>query len=240
MIVDACRHCTGGGWSQRVLVLWLCSGILGVLYVDSGDKCGILCTVLVFVWDDQHLTIQWYVRWLSVWSPISDSSCCVGGSYGFARVTTGPYLGFIVGFFDSVSNIIYVSLYVRTFVDVVHLCFDEGKANTDWDPLWWAVMYVGCSALQILLQQHNFKVISLFGFICLCIPIVFIFGTAHLQNFKVNVIDLEKVMHHVSFALGTPGFVSMLPYSAMMYFGVDMVCLVCEDTHDVSSWCCMA
>ena len=159
----------------------------------------------------------------------------VGGAYGFARVTTGPFLGFIVGFFDSISNIIYVSLFVRTCVQFFQLCFYEGDVNEDLDPLWWAVLYVGTFVMQMLMQQHSFKFISLFGFVCVCIPIIYILGTAHLQDFKTNVTDLEKLLQHESFAQGSVGMARLLPLSSLMYFGVDMVCLVCEDTRDVSA-----
>jgi amino acid transporter len=30
-----------------------------------------------------------------------------GGTYGFARVTVGPYFGFLVGCFESFGNILY-------------------------------------------------------------------------------------------------------------------------------------
>lgn len=159
----------------------------------------------------------------------------VGGAYGFSRVTTGPYLGFIVGFFDSVSNIIYVSLFVRTCTAFFQFCFYEGNAPAEYDALWWVILYVGLFALHMILQKHSFKFISLFGFICLMIPIIYILGTAHLQDFKLNVIDLEKLLKHVPFEEGTKGFVKLLPLSSLMYFGVDMLCLVCEDTRDVSS-----
>ena len=139
-----------------------------------------------------------------------------------------------MGFFDSVSNIIYVSLFVRTCVTFFQLCFFEGNVDEDLDPLWWAVLYVGTFALQMLLQQHSFKFISFFGFVCVFIPIIFLLGTAHLQDFKTNVIDLEKLMKHVNFEQGSVGFSRLMPLSAIMYFGVDMVCLVCEDTRDVS------
>lgn len=65
------------------------------------------------------------------------------------------------------------------------------------------------------------------------IPIIYILGTAHLQDFKTNVIDLEKMLKHVPFDRGFRGFVELLPLSSLMYFGIDMVCLVCEDTRDV-------
>lgn len=139
-----------------------------------------------------------------------------------------------MGFFDSVSNIIYVSLFVRTLVTFFQFCFYESKVNTDYDPLWWAIIYVGCYVLHLAMQMHSFKFISIAGFICLMIPIIFILGTAHLQNFKENVIDMEKLTQHVLFEEKTIGFVRLLPLSSLMYFGVDMVCLVCEDTKDVS------
>lgn len=156
-----------------------------------------------------------------------------GGSYGFSRVTTGPYFGFIVGFFDSVSNIIYVSLFVRTCTAFFQFAFYD-ITSSRYDPLWWAILYIGLFFLHILLGKHSFKFISIFGFICLIIPIIYILGTAHLQDFQTNVIDLEKLTNHVPFERGVKGFVRLLPPSALMYFGIDMLCLVCEDTRDVS------
>ena len=156
-----------------------------------------------------------------------------GGAYGFARVTMGPFLGFMVGFFDSLANIIYVSLFIRVFVMIFAFCFHLSYEPKN-SPLLWLLTYVGLVCVHIGLGKFNFWAIAVMGLVVLAVPIIFIAGTAHNQNYDVWVVQQQDFWQHVWMPNGARGFVKLLPVSALFYFGIDMMCLVCEDTKNVS------
>lgn len=145
----------------------------------------------------------------------------------------GPYIGFMVGFFDSISNIIYVALFNRAFVILFNFCFHIDYRYDD-QPLMWFIVYVGIVVLQVLLGKFSFNFFTLMGIIVLAIPVVFVLGTTHLQNFHENVVVPQRLVKHELFPLGSKGFLRLLPISGLLYFGIDMLCLIAEDTKNVS------
>lgn len=156
-----------------------------------------------------------------------------GGAYGFARVTMGPFLGFMVGFFDSLANIIYVSLFIRVFVLLFVFCFHI-QYDPDNLPYMWVLTYCGLVLFHVGMGKFNFWFMTFMGIVVLAVPIIFIAGTAHQMDYQTWVVDQQRLFQHVWMPLGARGFVKLLPVSALFYFGIDMMCLVCEDTKNVS------
>lgn len=145
----------------------------------------------------------------------------------------GPFIGFMVGFFDSISNIIYVSLFNRAFVVLFNFCFFIEYKPTE-EPYMWFLVYVGIVILQILIGKYSFSLFTVMGIIVLAIPLIFILGTTNLQNYHDNVVVPERNARHALFPLGSKGFLQLLPISGLLYFGIDMLCLVCEDTKNAA------
>lgn len=153
----------------------------------------------------------------------------VGGSYGFARVTMGPYLGFVIGCFDAITNIFY-SLTVLQYLCTSIVEFTGDAIPPHSEPIQWLILYVFCLTTLIGLGRWSFPFISLQGIIVLCICIAFVFSTADRQNFHKYVVEKEG---GVLFAGRFVNFMQCLPIANWLYLGIDMLCLVCDDTENV-------
>lgn len=142
----------------------------------------------------------------------------------------GPYLGFIIGSFDSVTNIIYVSSLVRGLTEFITNTIGD-SVDHKYDPVYWLICYVFCLIVLIPLGRWNFSFMTIIGTITLVLPIVYVLSTANTQDFERYVIQEDR---HPFFQDGMSSFMQILPVPTWMYIGIDLVCLVCDDTKDVS------
>ena len=155
-----------------------------------------------------------------------------GGSYGFSRVTMGPFIGFLIGCFDSVSLIAFNAILVHSGCSFIK--YAAGPAVPDnIDPLLWFIMYFVCLLILIPMSQWTFKIITVTTAICLCFFLLFIFCSIPNQDFEANVLKQET--HSFYEGMGMTGFMEVLPVTTWMYIGIDLTCLVCDDTADVSA-----
>ena len=61
-----------------------------------------------------------------------------GGSFGYARCTISPFVGYLVGVYDLLQSGICTAL----FVDVIAKAFNIALDGTDeFLPLWWLAIY---------------------------------------------------------------------------------------------------
>ena len=154
----------------------------------------------------------------------------LGGSYGFARVTMGPYLGFIIGCFDSITNILFCITLIRGVCSFITSTIGTGVPS-QYEPLYWLLCYAVCLIILIPLGRWNFCFITIVGSCTLAVPIIYALSTANVQNFDRYVTNQEN---GAIFTGGMKSFMQVLPVPTWMYIGIDMVCLVCDDTRDVS------
>ena len=141
----------------------------------------------------------------------------------------------MVGFFDSISNIIYVSEFVRTFGILTAFAFHI-HYPADHEPAIWFVVYVCIILAHVGFGKYSFLFMSIMGVIVLAFPIIFMLGTTDLQDFHENVTVPLRLVE--PFPLGTRKFFVLLPLPELFYFGIDMLALVCEDTKDVGNCHC--
>lgn len=144
----------------------------------------------------------------------------------------GPFLGFMVGFFDAISNIIYVSLFIRffilCFVFVFHITYEPKHL-----PYMWVIVSCVIVVTNIGFGKFNFWFMTLGGLFVLLIPLMFICGTTKLYDYQLYVVEYNRALQHVFMPLGARGFLRLLPAGDVFYFGIDMIPLVCEDAKNV-------
>lgn len=143
----------------------------------------------------------------------------------------GPYFGFLIGCFDSMSLIIFIAILVRSCVDFITYAVGP-SAPLDYDPLFWFLLYFVCLAVLIPLGHWHFRLITAVGVFSVVMCIVFALATIPNQDFEKNVTDQER--HRFFQDGGMSSFMQVLPISTWMYIGIDLICLVCDDTKDVS------
>lgn len=143
----------------------------------------------------------------------------------------GPYLGFLIGCFDSVSVIVFFAILVRGACQFV--TYSIGTSVPDgYDPLYWFLLYIICLIILIPLGKWHFHFISVVGAISVALCVIYILATIPNQDFKQNVLEQETDGFFAGG--GMKSFMQALPISTWMFIGIDLTCLVCDDTSDVS------
>ena len=143
----------------------------------------------------------------------------------------GPFVGFLIGSFESLSGIIYTAILIKSGCEFIAYAAGP-EVSPKLAPLLWFILYAVCLAIMILFGRWNFRLISVTGAISVLLCFLFIFATIPNQDFKVNVLNQEK---HALFAGGgMKSFMQVLPVPTWIYVGIDLTCLVCDDTADVS------
>lgn len=143
----------------------------------------------------------------------------------------GPYIGFVIGCFDSMSNTFYACLLVQCVcLSIVDFVGDGIPAHSE--PVLWLLMYIVCLSIMIGLGRWSFTFISFLGVVMLCTCVGYVLSTANQMNFEQFVLkrDTNRLFDgHMS------QFMFCLPIANWLFLGPDMMCLVCDDTENVSS-----
>jgi ethanolamine permease len=149
-----------------------------------------------------------------------------GGMYGFARVTLGPYFGFMVGCYESVGNIIYamygmllLSAYLSYITDI------EPK----YQPIMWLGFYLVIMLNEFLGRKYYF---ILMRTVAILLVMMFLFYVA----ISIPKEHPKKYMQHKAFEqtfdYGAELTIVSLQYAAFIYFGIEIIPLVSDEVGD--------
>jgi ethanolamine permease len=149
-----------------------------------------------------------------------------GGMYGFARVTLGPYLGFMVGCYESVGNIIYamygmllLSAYLSYITDI------ERK----YQPIMWLGFYLLIMLNEFLGRKYYF---ILMRTVAILLALMFLFYVA----ISIPKTHPKKYLQHKAFEqtfdYGAELTIVSLQYAAFIYFGIEIIPLVSDEVKD--------
>ena len=98
-----------------------------------------------------------------------------GGSYGYARCTLSPFVGYLVGMCDLLQTVLYSAVFVNTISHAVALS-SEDPSFMDILPLWWMAVYLvvillllpgGKSLWNIMMFVGGLTVVSMLFY---CLP----------------------------------------------------------------------
>lgn len=141
----------------------------------------------------------------------------------------GPYIGFVIGCFDSMSNTFYALLLVECMCMSI-VDFMGGGIPANSEPVQWLLMYIVCLGIMIGLGRWSFTFISILGIIMMCTCIGYVACSASHLNFENYVLKQDR---NVLFDGHVSQFMRCLPIANWLYLGPDMMCLVCDDTENV-------
>jgi ethanolamine permease len=146
-----------------------------------------------------------------------------GGTYGFVRVTVGPYCGFLVGCFETIGGMIF------TMVGVIilgHYITYTVKGDVKYEPIYWLVLYMLIIINEFSGRKYYFKMLNLVAIAFLCLFVFYIIvSSRHIdvgQYLPTNSIN-------DSFRGGMDDFFHVMPFSAFFYFGMEMIPLVSDE-----------
>jgi ethanolamine permease len=146
-----------------------------------------------------------------------------GGSYGFARVTLGPYIGFIIGCLDAFRCLVYVirrTIYLGTIIAVAF------PTTTDYTPIYWLVFFIPAIFIDSLGQRKFWGFVSVLAIFTLLFSVLYFLVAAPGMDFERYVLDNTTP----NFSNSYRDFVLAMPAVARMYQGIATIPLSCEET----------
>jgi ethanolamine permease len=150
-----------------------------------------------------------------------------GGMYGFARVTVGPWLGFMVGMFESVGNILY-TMYGMLQLGY-YLCFIT-ETPRKWVPFFWLLFYSVMLTNEFLGRKYYFKLMRGLAILILLIFLFYIgisIPKTHTQKYFSTSNDIEN-----TFFYGADLTIVSLQFAAFMFFGIEIIPLVSDEVKE--------
>jgi ethanolamine permease len=147
-----------------------------------------------------------------------------GGMYGFARVTVGPYLGFIVGCFESMGNIL------NTMYGMIQLghyfCFIT-STRQKYLPAFWLMFYVIIILNEFMGRKYYFRLMRVTAVLIL---LIFVFYTAiSIPKTHPKKYFNESQAVDQTFFYGAELTIVSLQYAAFIYFALEIIPLVSDE-----------
>jgi ethanolamine permease len=146
-----------------------------------------------------------------------------GGMYGFARVTVGPYFGFLVGCFESMGNVIYAMIGMLSLGAYLSYILDLDKK---WEPIYWLGFYLIIITNEFLGRKYYFRLMRTVAIIIVLIFLLYIcvsINNVHPKKY------LPQNAINQTFLYGADLTIISLQFSAWIYFGLEVIPLVSDE-----------
>lgn len=153
-----------------------------------------------------------------------------GGTYGFARVTVGPFVGFLVGCFESVGNIVYTFIAMIPIGTCITYITD---GDPKYEPIYWLLAYGLVIGIEFLGRRFYFQFLNTYAFGI--IMLVILYFILSVQN-----VDLDRYLYargsdkSLMFKNGVGDMMPLLPISGWYYFGIEIMPLISNEVKNVS------
>ena len=154
-----------------------------------------------------------------------------GGTYGFARVTVGPYFGFLVGCFESIGNLAY------TAIGLIPLgCLFGRMSGFDerYEPIYWVIVYGIFIINEFCGRKHYFRILNILAFITVMTYLLYIIisiPNIHPKKY------LPADAINETFKGGIIDFFHVIPFSSFFFFGMEIIPLVSDEVKDARRLC---
>ncbi len=149
-----------------------------------------------------------------------------GGMYGFARVTLGPYFGFIAGSFESTANIIY-AMYGMAQLGAYFTYMMRGDKK--YEPIYWLGFYVIIIMNEFLGRKYYFRLMRVVAVLIMLIFLFYIGESIPHEHPKEYLTDDGT---NDPFRYGAELTVVSLQYVAFLYFGIEIIPLVSDEVKE--------
>lgn len=98
-----------------------------------------------------------------------------GGSYGYVRCVLGPFVGYMVGFFESVEYITFVAATLSVFGQILRTALQTSSA---FEPLYWLTFYVISMIIMMLDGPCFWRFATFLSLWLIIFVFVFCFGNS--------------------------------------------------------------
>jgi ethanolamine permease len=150
-----------------------------------------------------------------------------GGMYGFARVTVGPFLGFMVGMYESIGNLLYATYGLLQLG--YYFCFIT-ETHRKWVPFFWLMFYFIILTNEFLGRKHYFKLMRGVAILIILILLFYIgisIPKTHTQKYFNTPNDIQN-----TFFYGADITIVSLQFAAFMFFGLEIIPLVSDEVKE--------
>lgn len=140
-----------------------------------------------------------------------------GGSYGYVRCVLGPFVGYLVGAFESVEYVMFVAATLVSFGSIMTtVC--QTHANTQ--PLFWLIFYLGAVPLHMSEGSWFWRASSFMSLWIIFFIIIYCLGNAPVAHLTIQPRFSPTAMNFIHyFSVGGWGFK-----------GIEIMTLTCDNT----------
>lgn len=158
----------------------------------------------------------------------------LGGSYGFVRVAVGPFPGFLVGYCESILNILYVTSAVYYLGNI--LTFITGL-HPDYEPIYWAMFFASSLYINAKGGSLFWNVNAVLAIMSAVILLLYVLGTASFIDYDKNVIPYLDTLTDED---RTTSMFRFLPWTSWFFVGIELLPLTCRECEEVSALYCLS
>ena len=146
-----------------------------------------------------------------------------GGNYGLARVTAGIFPGYLVGCYDALETIIYVSASVFSIGSMIS---SVSGTSSSFEPLYWLVFYISAVSIHSYGGIFFWRLNTLLALASFLIIVMYILGSAKWANFEVYAVGNS---HGSWFKGGAIEFMRQVYIPCWFFVGVEGINIACQD-----------
>lgn len=145
--------------------------------------------------------------------------------YGFARVTAGPFIGFLVGCCEAIANIIYTVVGTMPVGTTITYIFNS---DPKYEPMYWVFSYFSIILSEYLGRKIYFNFLNTYAFVLIMLLVFYL-----IISFQS--IDTDKYISPPEgrvFSGGIADFLSIVPTVGWFYFGFETIPLISDEIRD--------
>ena len=193
--------------------------LISLIFISTAFVCLHLCIAeMVSVLPFSGIPVQDFNFFIN--------SILTGGTYGFARVTVGPFAGFLVGCCESIANIVYTLIGVMPIGTTITYIFD---ADPKYEPMYWVFTYIAIIAVEFMGRKLYFHFLNTYAFGLVMILVFYL-----ILSFQS--VDTERYIpttKHNVLENGIEGFLGLSPVVGWFYIGLETMPLISDEIRDV-------
>ncbi len=151
-----------------------------------------------------------------------------GGAYALARVTAGPYLGFLVGCCESIGNIVFTFVAMMPLGTTITYMFD---GDPKYEPLYWLLIYVVVIATEFAGRKVYFSFLRCVAFLSLVIIALYLIISIQALKVEKYIPDLLRTTYRG----GMKEVLPLLPPAGWWYYGLEIMPMMSDEVKNVSN-----
>lgn len=144
-----------------------------------------------------------------------------GGSYGYVRCVLGPLIGYMIGFYEAMEYIMFVT---ACLAYIGKIMTDVLNISRDFEPLYWLVFYICAVPIHMMGGRVFWKVGAFFALWILVLMIIYILGNTGNARMSSSTTNDNN-----GFQPEGASFMQYYPVGGWCFKGIEVMTLTCEN-----------